>query len=143
MVHNYRVCQRSCFQRMCEITHFINRLGGPDKVGASLVGEIYKKNLKSMVQGPGEVTCNFVDTCKSMEVQKLILNDKVMFGSFRNLDDRAAYRKDALDGHVCKTPFEGQACLQAIIGRMKSVDKIEHARPEAFAWCIHAICYLT
>ena len=107
---NYCVRHRSCFQRMREVTRLIDRMGDPDNVSAAMVDAEYRENFASMVNGPAQVTLNFVDTCKT--VQKRRFSSPVMRECLRDLDDRAAY---ARRGHIWPHLHEPvrQACALA------------------------------
>jgi hypothetical protein len=134
--HAYRVCRRSCYQRLHEVVRFMDRmkLSMPaSQVTPQKVEQLYKEHLPNMVAGsPGFVTLNFVDVC--MTVAKRMVSVPEIAKCMQDLDDRSAYSA-AAEGSNYVNPFDSHSRLQAIL------DKCKASQTAALTWCVQGIWY--
>ncbi len=116
MDHQYRVCHRSCFQRLHEVIRLVERMQqalAGTTVTAAMVEQEYKKNLPTMVNGPGQVTFSFVDSC--LTIHKRMFISPIIRECLRDMDDRAACGSEGTDGRSFSNPFDLHSRLHAII----------------------------
>ena len=134
--HAYRVCHRSCYQRLHEVVRLVDRMkqsGPASQVTPQRVEQVYKENLPMMVKGsPGHVTLNFIDV--RLTVAKRMLAAPDIAECMRDLDDRSAYAAEE-DGKSFVNPFDSHSRLQAIL------DKCKASQPGALSWCMQGIWY--
>ncbi len=138
MDHAYRVCHRSCYQRLHEVVRLMERMklsAAASHVIPQKVEQAYKENLPNMVKGsPGHVTLNFVDTC--MTVARRMLNVPEIAKCMQDMDDQSSSGGD-LAGMSFVNPFDSHSRLQAIL------DKCKASQPGALTWCVQGIWYFT